>query len=102
MPKPTSALSKTVHVAVNGAVTRGGIVRHLAANIRDELGQRIIAAPPPKHGRQRFAPGGIPKGVDPLTTVAHDCANHLSDVAEAHALTDPYGLFNEEVEEEAA
>jgi hypothetical protein len=43
---------------------------------------RILASPARVvHGR-RFAPGGIPKGVDQSITLPHDCANHLRDVEE--------------------
>lgn len=43
---------------------------------------RILAAPYRVVHEQRFAPGGIPKGVDQTITLPHDCANHLPDVAE--------------------
>lgn len=41
---------------------------------------RITAVPTRVvHGR-RFAPNGIPAGVNQLITAPHDCANHLKDV----------------------
>jgi hypothetical protein len=43
---------------------------------------RIIAAPVRVAHGFRFAPGGIPAGVDQTVTTPHDCANHLQDVEE--------------------
>lgn len=45
---------------------------------------RIVASPPRISRTRRFAPSGIPKGVDQNVTVPHDCGNHLLDVAEVN------------------
>jgi hypothetical protein len=41
---------------------------------------RFVAAPTRVAHGFRFAPGGIPAGVDQTITIPHDCANHLKDV----------------------
>lgn len=53
---------------------RKGEERHVPVDYR-------LSASPARvvHGR-RFAPGGIPAGVDQSITLPHDCANHLRDV----------------------
>lgn len=70
----------TVHVGLHGQVTRGMKVPHRAANIVGDY--RAVAAPPRISRTRRFAPSGIPKGVRMDTTLPHDCANHLRDVAD--------------------
>jgi len=59
-----------------GHATPKGEKRHKAVDYR------VLAAPYRVVHEQRFAPGGIPKGVDQTITLPHDCANHLPDVAE--------------------
>jgi len=39
---------------------------------------RLVAAPPRVSHGHRFAPSGIPAGVDQTITVPHDCANHVA------------------------
>lgn len=41
---------------------------------------RVVAAPTRVAHGFRFAPSGIPAGVDQTITIPHDCANHLKDV----------------------
>jgi hypothetical protein len=44
---------------------------------------RIVAAPGRVVHSARFAPSGIPSGVDQnVVTIPHDCANHLPDTEE--------------------
>jgi len=43
---------------------------------------RILAATPKRAKGQRFAPSGIPGGVDQSITLPHNCENHLKDVEE--------------------
>lgn len=43
---------------------------------------RLVASPPRVIHSRRFAPNGIPNGVDMSITADHDCGNHLPDVAE--------------------
>lgn len=40
---------------------------------------RVLAAPYRVVHTQRFAPGGLPAGVDQTITLPHDCENHLDD-----------------------
>lgn len=77
-------MDKTVRVAADGTVTRGVAVPHQAANIHN-ADYREVAAPK-RHGKSlRFAPAGIPKGVDLSITTPHDCRNHLLADNEAEA-----------------
>lgn len=77
----TSDLTSTIRVAADGTVTRGIEVPHEGANIRGKLAaDRIVATPPRVSRTRRFAPSGIPKGVDQTITLPHDCGNHLRDV----------------------
>ncbi len=46
------------------------------------LDYRLVATPPRISRTRRFAPSGIPAGVDQSITLPHDCANHLKDVEE--------------------
>lgn len=56
-------LDRTVRVSENGKVTRGLRVPHRAVNLKGD--NRVIAAPHrPGSGALRFAPGGIPRGVN--------------------------------------
>lgn len=41
---------------------------------------RVQVMGPIRGKHQRFAPAGIPRGVDQSITLPHDCANHLPDV----------------------
>lgn len=43
---------------------------------------RILAGTPRRAKSHRFAPSGIPAGVDQGITLPHDCGNHLKDVEE--------------------
>jgi hypothetical protein len=67
------SLHDTVRVGVNGAVTHGIRVPHRAANV---VGDSRIVATPPRSGRsRRFAPSGIPAGVDQhLPCTERNCA----------------------------
>ncbi len=69
-------LDQTVHVQADGTVTRGVRVRLTASN-RTSDENRTVAAPRRVVRTRRFAPGGIPKGVDQATSAPHDCDNHL-------------------------
>lgn len=59
-----------------GHATVKGEKRHKAVDVR------IIASTHATHRSRRFAPSGIPSGVNLNTTIPHDCANHLKDVEE--------------------
>lgn len=52
--------------------TKKGEKRHKYVDIR------IVAAPSRVSHEHRFAPSGIPAGVDQSITLPHDCANHVS------------------------
>lgn len=69
-------LDQTVRVSANGTVKRGVKVAVKAIN-RASIEDRIVAAPRRVVHTRRFAPGGIPAGVDQTTTAPHDCENHL-------------------------
>jgi hypothetical protein len=71
-------LDQTIHVDTDGTVTYGVDVPHVGANTSG--GARLIAAPTRVVHGFRFAPSGIPAGVDQRITTPHDCANHLRDV----------------------
>ena len=54
-----------------GHPARKGEKRHKTRDIR------LVAAPPRVPHGYRFAPSGIPAGVDQSITLPHDCANHV-------------------------
>lgn len=72
MSSPTAdRLRQTVHVSETGVVTHGVVVPHEATNITGDF--RLVATPPRVSRTRRFAPGGIPKGVDLSITLPHPC-----------------------------
>lgn len=64
-------LGRTIRVSVDGSIERGIEVLPV------RVGERILAAPPLAAASQRYAPHGVPRGVDLDITLPHDCANHL-------------------------
>lgn len=73
-----AALRQTVRVKADGAIKRGVKVKHEAANLRGaNANARLVATPPRVIRSRRFAPGGIPAGVDQTITIPHDCNLHL-------------------------
>lgn len=67
----TERLRSTVHVSATGVVTHGRKVKVTAAN-RRSADDRIVASTPYRAHARRFAPGGVPAGVDlNITTPGH-------------------------------
>jgi len=67
-------LQQTRRVAKDGTVTLDVAVPRATSYAKDPY----VVASPPRHVRaHRFAPGGIPRGVNQQITLPHDCENHL-------------------------
>lgn len=69
-------LGRTVRVHADGTIERG---IEVPRKVSYSKGEPYTVASPPRRGKhQRFAPAGIPRGVDQTITIPHNCDNHLN------------------------
>lgn len=69
-------LTQTIRVSADGTWVEQGIAVPRKVSYQ-KAPPYVAAAPKRKVHAQRFAPGGIPAGVDQSISIPHDCANHL-------------------------